>query len=151
MSKRESAEVIGSQSACGGWKITDITIIFNELCYCPLSSFNFRRSLTSDNFSFDTPRSCSLYNVLTVLFAMANLLNFIHSTKSAADNHSAARNMRLPAAVFQLSTPSPKSAKSARNGSSGKTSSITSVRRRAAFIDAVRLPSSPIAHASCST
>ena len=25
---------------------------FNELCHCPLSSFNFRRSLTSDNFSF---------------------------------------------------------------------------------------------------
>ena len=27
---------------------------FNELCYCPLSSFDFRRSLTSDNFSFLT-------------------------------------------------------------------------------------------------
>ena len=30
-----------------------ITIIFNELCYCPSFSFNFRRSLTSDNFRFD--------------------------------------------------------------------------------------------------
>ena len=30
-SKRELAEVIGSQSVCGGWKTTDITIIFSMI------------------------------------------------------------------------------------------------------------------------
>ena len=28
VSKRELAEVIGSESACGGWKVTDISISF---------------------------------------------------------------------------------------------------------------------------